>query len=256
MRIIDTHIHIGKNPRTKYYDLGDLERDLSEAGAHGAVIFAFPEDIYRKIDSPDYRLEANKYILEVAEKSKKLCLYPFYFVWNDYILPEDLGRYAGIKWHRHTDEPRYDYKDPRSSAFLRRVKELKMPVLMEEGFAETFAFIEQNPELDVIIPHMGKLNGGYRSMEAFFSNPRVYFDTSTAEPSAIRWILQHVGPKRIIFASDVSGTREPFFNFPKVELRKIMGLGLDEKALEKILSGNIERLMEPWLKRLHKKENE
>lgn len=231
-----------------------MERDLSEAGAQGAVIFAFPEDIYRKINSPAYRLEVNGYILEVSRKSEAFCLYPFYFVWNDYLLPENLESYAGIKWHRHTDEPKYDYEDPRSLAFLKRVKELKMPVLLEEGFEETLAFVKRNPELFIIIPHMGKLNGGYELMESFFPNPNVYFDTSTAEPAAIKWVLESVGPRRIIFGSDVSGTKEPFYNFPKVELKKLMGLGLGKEALEAILSGNIERLMEPWLQRIHGNE--
>ncbi|MEM2936797.1 MAG: amidohydrolase family protein [Candidatus Bathyarchaeia archaeon] len=268
MRIIDAHVHLGNNRQTKYYSLRELRRDLKEAGAQGAVVFAFPEDIYRKLDSPAYRLEANNYVLEVADGSENLCLYPFYFVWNDYILkaakdagklypfyfvwndyliPPNLDEYAGIKWHRHWNEPRYDYDNPKCAEVLERIEGLEMPVVLEEEYVETLHFVEKNPEVKVIIPHMGKLNGGCDRMEAFFDNPNVYFDTSTAPLEAIRRILDRVGAGRIIFGSDVSGTREPFYNFPKVELKKVLQLDLDEAGKELIFARNIEGLMARWI---------
>jgi len=241
MRIIDSHVHIGCNKKTKYYSEKELWRDLKEAGAQGAVVFAFPEDMYRTTDTPDSRLRANQYVLEVADRSDDL--FPFYFVWNDYLIPQNLDRYHGVKWHRHHDEPRYDYDDPRCSRFLERIRELKLPVLLEEGFEETSRFIDGNPELQVIIPHIGALNGGHDRMEAFYDNKNVYFDTSVAPIGAIKRCLEAVGPERIIFGSDVSGTATPFYNFPKVELCKIRSLGLRKDDLELILSGNIERML-------------
>lgn len=241
MRIIDSHVHIGCNKKTKYYGEKELWRDLKEAGAQGAVIFAFPEDVYRIADTPDSRLRANQHVLEVADRSDDL--FAFYFVWNDYLIPENLDRYRGIKWHRHYDEPRYDYDDPRCLSFVERIRELKLPVLLEEEFEETKRFIDGNPELDIIIPHIGALNGGHDRMEAFYDNENVYFDTSVAPIGAIKRCLEAVGLERIIFGSDVSGTGTPFYNFPKVELAKIRGLRLGREDLEQILSGNIERIL-------------
>jgi len=241
MRVIDSHIHVGCNRSTKYYGEEELRRDLKEAGAQGAVIFAFPEDIYRIVDSVEWRLKANEYVLNVAEKSPDL--YPFYFVWNDYLIPENLDRYLGVKWHRHHDEPRYDYDDPRCKRFLEKIKKLKMPVLLEEEFEETRRFVNENPEINIIIPHMGKLNGGYERMRAFYEKKNIYFDTSTASIEAVKKCLEAIGPERIIFGSDVSGTSEPFYNFPKVELEKICKLDLEKDSLELILSGNIERII-------------
>lgn len=244
MRIIDAHIHLGNRRETKYYSLGELRKDLEEAGAQGAVVFPFPEDIYRVTDTVEARVRANKYVLETAKASKDMDIYPFYFVWKDYLIPDDLEEYVGVKWHRHFwNEPRYDYDDPRCHEFLKRVKELGMPICLEEGFEETLRFVKDNPDLDIIIPHMGKLNGGYDKMNIFYDNPRVYFDTSTAEIDVIRRVLERVGPKRVIFGSDVSGTKEPFYNFPKVELAKIMKLDLKEEELELILAANIETLI-------------
>jgi len=53
----------------------------------------------------------------------------------------------------------------------------------------------------------------------------------------------------MIFGSDVSGTKEPFYNFPEVELKKVLHLDLDEASRELIFAGNIERLMARWLSR-------
>jgi len=241
LRIIDAHVHVGCNRKTKYYSEKELWRDLREAGAHGSVIFAFPEDIYRTIDSVESRVRANEYVLGLSERYPGL--YPFYFVWNDYLMPENLGRYAGVKWHRHADEPRYDYDHPRCRRFLEEIKRLGMPVLLEEEFEETKRFIEENPAVDVIVPHMGELNGGHDKMSVFYGKRNVCFDTSTASAEVIMRFLGAVGPERVIFGSDVSGTPEPFYNFPKVELEKIRSIGLGRDDLELILSKNIERIV-------------
>lgn len=242
MRIIDNHIHCGNNIH-KSFTPDDIRQDLKESGACGAVIFAFPEDMYRIEDSKEWRIKANDYILNVSKDTKDITLYPFYFVWNDYLIPSNLENYAGIKWHRHWDEPRYNYKDPKCDEILTIIKTLDLPVLIEEEFENTVQFVKDNPELKIIIPHIGNLNGGYDKMDAFFQNGKVYFDTSCATLEAIKRVLDNVGPERILFGSDVSGTRTPFFNYTKVELEKVSQLELDEKARAMIFFENIESLI-------------
>ena len=112
---------------------------------------------------------------------------------------------------------------------LKAIKDLNLTVLIEEEYGDTVRFIEDNPELKIIIPHMGGINGGCDRMDVFFDNPNVYFDTSVAKLDDIERILDSVGTDRVIFGSDVSGTRQPFFNFTKVELDKIQQLDLDEQ---------------------------
>lgn len=242
MRIIDDHIHCGNNKRTKVFTLDDIRQDLSEAGAQGAVIFAFPEDIYRIESTPESRIKYNEYVLEVS-RIAELDIYPFYFVWNDFIIPDNLSDYAGIKWHRHWDEPKYDYDDPACKKILKAIKDFKLPVVLEEEYEYTLRFVKENPELNVIIPHIGYLNGGYDRMPIFFDYPKVFFDTGTATLDAIKKVLHNVGAERVIFGSDVSGTSVPFFNYTKIELDKVLQLDLDEKSMSMILAENIERLM-------------
>jgi len=241
MRMIDAHIHCGN--WTKIYTLEKMKKDLKEAGCCGAAVFAFPEDMYRLTDTPERRIEANNYVLEISKGEKEIELYPFYFVWNDFIVPDNLKDYKGIKWHRHPDEPRYDYNKLECKEILSLIKELELPVILEEETKITAQFIDRNPEIKVIIPHMGKLSGGYDKMDIFFDNPNIYFDTSDASFEAIENVLNKVGAMRVIFGSDISGTKEPFYNFPKVELDKLSQLKLDHLSKSLIFSRNIEKLM-------------
>lgn len=241
MKIIDAHIHIGNNPTTKYYTLDEIFQDLQEAGAQGACLFAFPEDMYRLVDSAASRISANQYVLQASQASQDL--HPFYFVWNDYLIPENLNKFQGIKWHRHSDEPHYDYSHPKCKEILTYITDLRLPVILEEEFEDTRRFIEENTAIPVIIPHMGQANGGYKKMEAFYKYPNVYFDTAVAPLEAIQHILDQVGSERVIFASDVSGTKMPFYNYPKVELQKLAQLNLDPASYQLILAKNIERIL-------------
>ena len=74
-------------------------------------------------------------------------------------------------------------------------------------------------------------------------NQRVYFDTAVAPAEDVRHVLDHVGAERVIFGSDVSGTREPFHNFTRVERVKVESLGLSESEAGMVFAGNIERIV-------------
>ena len=239
MRPIDAHVHLGN--LTKPYDLTRLRRDLREGACEGAVVFAFPEDMYRRVDSVEHRERANGYVLDCAKKDETLA--PFYFLWNDFSMPDDLEEYRGIKWHRHADEPRYDYSAPACERALCAIRELMLPVIVEEEFDETRELVGRLAPSPVIIPHMGGLNGGTERMEVFFEDPRVCFDTSVAPLESICWVLKHVGPRRVIFGSDVSGTPEPFFNFPKVERAKLNELDIPGSEMQLICRTNVRRLL-------------
>ena len=154
----------------------------------------------------------------------------------------------GIKWHRHADEPRYDYTLPGCEAILERIRARNMPVTLEEEFGNTVAFIERSPELPIIIPHCGQLNGGTEAMPAFFDNLNIHFDTSMSRWENLCFVAERVPPERIIFGSDVSGTSQPFHNFTAVELEKVRRLALPEDQMALILAGNIDRLAQQVVK--------
>jgi len=201
--------------------------------------------MYRITDSPQARAEANAYVLASARHDQGM--YPFYFIWNDYVIPDDFDAFVGIKWHRHADEPRYDYTAPACEEALERIRARNLPVVIEEELDETVAFIGRSPDLPIIIPHCGQLNGGTPSMERFFDNPNVHFDTSMATFENLAFVAERVPADRLIFGSDVSGTSQPFFNFPAVEREKVAKLRLSTQEQALVYAGNIDRLVDPVL---------
>ncbi|MFQ6050701.1 MAG: amidohydrolase family protein [Candidatus Hydrothermarchaeota archaeon] len=233
--IIDAHVHCGS--KTIHYPIERIIENLDRLNIDGAVIFPFPEDQYRILDTPKSRIESNRYVLEKSRIKRHI--YPFYFVWRDYIIPPNLEDYKGIKWHRHLNEPEYDYESKSCKKMLEKIKELGLPVNLEEEYENTVSFIEENADLNVIIPHIGMLNGGHiRVLEAFKRKKNVYFDTSLASRGIINYAIKLVGVDRILFGSDFP------YGSQEYELKKILDLDLKRKEFEKILSGNILRLIE------------
>ena len=244
MRIIDAHLHLGINPNTKQYTVDDLSRELVDAGASGAVCFAFPEDMYRSVDDAEIRRRMNEYVRDADGLARDLTIYPFYFMAMDYLLPADLDAYVGIKWHRHSDEPRYNYDDPACKEALREIERRALPMTLEEEFHCTEHVAQTYPGIPLIIPHLGRLNGGPDRMDRFFDRQNIYFDTGPAgaEETILRFVEQ-IGPKRLVMGSDYSGCVPPFTHTPKLERAKIEGLGLSESEERLILGENIERLL-------------
>ncbi len=210
------------------------------------------EDVYDRgdpnfTDTPAWQISrrrAHQYLLELREACRSgaagsFDLYPYFFVWNDFAW-EDLGpEYVAIKWHRHPDEPRYRYDYPRCREFLQVVQRRRLPILLEESFDNTLFFLERlAPDLPVVIPHLGRLNGGYGPLKAagVWSRPQTYADTSTAAPTEIEDFLRRFGSERLLFGSD-----HPFGE-PQVELAKIFDLNLPPDQTRAVLSGNFRRI--------------
>ncbi|MBI5569183.1 MAG: amidohydrolase family protein [Desulfomonile tiedjei] len=235
--VLDSHAHCGLTVPFQglcaEWDTGEIE---------GGVLFSPVEEIYdrddpRFTDSTDYqksRRRVHKYLLDVAMREH---IYPFFFVWNDFAsIPEG---FAGVKWHRHPNEPDYRYDSPECARLLEEICARQLPVVLEEEFSNTLAFIMRVAErTTVIIPHMGGLSGGYDRLKSIgvFSSKSVWVDTALAGVSEIRDFAETYGTERILFGSDY-----PFGNPPQ-EKEKILDLftGSDRSA---ILSGNLQRLL-------------
>jgi uncharacterized protein len=242
-RIIDAHLHCGvQNVSWGWEQSRPL---LQAAGIRGVGMIPPVEDIYDRCDpnftdSPAWqacRRRAHRYLLDL--KDPEIEIYPFFFVWNDFAW-EDLGpEYVAIKWHRHPDEPRYLYDRPRCREFLQVVRERRLPILLEESFDNTLFFLKDlAPDLPVVIPHLGKLNGGYGPLKAagVWDRPRTYSDSSTADLPEIDDFLRSYGSDRLMFASDYP------FGHPPTELAKLAGLNLPEDQARAVLEENFRRI--------------
>lgn len=242
--IIDSHIHCGvQHSRLPIESITPL---LRRAGIDAACMFAPVEDIYDRDDfhfhDNDHwrgaRRAANRYLLELAASGEPVL--PYLFVWNDFAIEELNQPYCGIKWHRHSDEPEYHYDDPRCHRMLAEITRRRLPVVLEESYANTLRFVEKlAPEAVIIIPHLGGLNGSYRALEraGIWRKPNVYADTALAASSEIRHFLEEYGPAKLLFGSDYP------FGDPELELRKIERLGLAKEAFTRVIAANIQDLL-------------
>ncbi|OGR05933.1 MAG: hypothetical protein A3K23_05965 [Desulfobacca sp. RBG_16_58_9] len=242
-QIIDCHLHSGIQKVSWRWE--DIRPLLLSAGITEAGVIPPVEDVYDRYDpdftdSPawqDCRRRAHRYLLGLNDPEIKV--FPYFFVWNDFAW-EDLGpEYVAIKWHRHPDEPEYDYQAPRCRDFLEKVRERGLPILLEESLENTLFFLDKMaPDLPVIIPHLGALSGGYRALDGagVWSRDLVWADMAVAGRPEIEDYLRRYGSKRLIFGSDYP------FSRPDTELAKILGLGLPEGEVRAILGDNFRRL--------------
>jgi len=242
-RIIDSHIHCGvQHANLPFEHLAPL---LRQAGITDACLFAPVEDIYDRDDFhfqdnsqwQQTRRMANRYLLDLAEQGEPV--FPYLFVWNDFAVDELRHPYRGIKWHRHDDEPEYQYDDPRCARILEVITRRRLPVVLEESYANTLRLVERlAPEAVIIIPHLGGLNGSYQALEraGIWRRANVYADSALASVADMRHFVERYGADKLLFGSDFP------FGAPGQELRKIRQLNLSAGDFEQVVGGNILRL--------------
>jgi len=249
--VLDAHCHCGiqdSPPPQDYETIAALHRG---AGVEAAWMFPPVMEVYDRhdptfTDSPQWqarRRRAHDYLLRLSREPHTPRVYPFFFVWNDFDVGGLTAAYRGIKWHRHPDEPTYDYDDPRCRAILDVITERRLPVVLEETFENTMRFLDElAPEAVVVIPHCGHLNGGFRRFHELgvWARPNVYADTSAApshNPALLRTFLETYGPKKLLYGSDYP------FDDPAYCLGAVRGLGLPPADEALVLSGNALRLI-------------
>jgi predicted TIM-barrel fold metal-dependent hydrolase len=103
-------------------------------------------------------------------------------------------------------------------------------------------FAPEYPDVDFIIPHLGSFADDWRAQQQVVDKivryPNVYADTSGVRRfDYIVEAIDRAGPHKLIFGSD-----GPWLH-PGLELHKIRLLGLPKEKEDRILGGNILRLL-------------
>lgn len=234
--VLDAHAHCGLTlPLERLRPLWD------EAGIAGGVLFSPVEEIYDRydwnfVDNPYYR-ESRQRVHSYLESLISENVFAYWFVWNDFALPGE--KFAGIKWHRHANEPKYHYGTRDCDELIEHICSRRLPVILEEEFHHTLDLVHKiNGRTIVIIPHFGGLNGGYARLKKadLFENPAVYVDTALAGTHELKDFAADYGVDRILFGSDFP------FGDPAVELYKVENI-FTGRDLEKITSQNLLSLL-------------
>jgi uncharacterized protein len=245
--IIDAHVHIGRY----HLPIESIDKLLKREGISRAVVFADPES--------DVMVDDSTYVLEAA---RQFGYYPFYYYGgNAYSgqrpyerlpVPGNLNQYRGIKWHcwfspAHDGGLHYSYPinmdDVRRQmdtqdfqAVMKAIQSLKFVMTFEEHFEVTKEFVRRYPDVSLIIPHMGMLNGGQERVQAQFRDyPNIHFDTSLGQVNES--IVQSLGASRLLYGCDYP------YGMPGDNLRRVQRLQISEVEKEQMLGGNVRRLL-------------
>ena len=243
--VIDAHAHCGVIDRSFAQSFEDYEQQVAGTDIGGVALFSPVLEIYDRYDfhftdTPAWRLlrqKSNASLLLL--KSANLTIFPYFFIWNDFAVEHLTAAHRGIKWHRHAGEPVYCYDDPKCRAALDEIRRRNLPVVLEEELGKTLHFVRELADgITVIIPHLGLLNGGFRSIAeaGLWELENVWADTALASRDEIREYLRRYGHRRLLFGSDFP------FGRPSAELLKVRRLGLDPDVEAAVLGGNFSRL--------------
>ena len=245
--IIDAHVHIGRY----HLPIEHIDALLKREDISRAVVFADPES--------NDMVEDSTYVLEAAQR---LGYYPFYYYggnaysgqrpYDELPVPENLNQYKGIKWHcwfspAHDGGLRYSYPidmdnvrrqmdAPDFQAVMAAIQALRLPMTFEEHFEVTREFVRRYPDVTLIIPHMGMLNGGQERVQAEFRDLRnIHFDTSLGQVNET--IVRELGASRLLYGCDYP------YGMPGDNLRRVQRLRINEEEKELMLGGNVRRLL-------------
>jgi len=243
--IVDAHVSVDR-------ERFPIERAVEVLrGAHvgSAVVFANSRSV--DIDATN---------ADVLQRAPEFDLYPFYYLggnpWTDtrpdrLALPDTIGDYAGIRWHRWIgegidregllDEAELDWaiglmETAEFEAVVSAAAHYSLPIIFEESFAVTLEFVLRYPDLDIIIPYLGARSGGeMRVVRALWDVANVYFDTSLVAIDDLA--LSRIGPHRLLYGSALPE------GDPDVELDKIDRLQVSDRDKEAIYGDNLLSLL-------------
>ncbi len=233
--IIDSHTHWGPSVTmgTKV-TTEELLRQAEQSGVNRIVVFPFPSK-----SLTDESI--NERLLDEADRIKKFI--PYYYIPETMKpIPTGKGFYGG-KWHwvRGIQDCSSNYqalKDPRLEEFIDASERANLPIILEEEFAFTEAFVRKTKNLKIIIPHLGGLGGSPMDfLDTFKGRENVYFDTALASSDTITKFIERIGHEKILFGSDIP------FGMMEWELEKVFSPPIGDDKKEQVLSKNLKRLI-------------
>lgn len=237
LHVIDAHCHAGKGeamtaPWTSYADPQLTLRRAEEAGIEKTVIFP--------IENPTYE-RANQ---EIAHLVKQ---YPGKFI--GFAKHDPIAEAGKIQKLLTTEVRELGLKGLKlhkipTREVLDTVAELKIPILFHPPkVADYHEIASLYPEVNFIMAHLGSFasqnfSEHLAAIDVAKRYPNVYLETSSVVFfEYLEMAVKELPAEKVLFGSD-----GPLVD-SRVELYKIHLLKLPKEKLEKILSGNILRLL-------------
>ena len=244
--IFDAHCHIGREHSRNHsieLSVDELVKSMDRNSISKAVICPIGKGLTVQI------AKAND---EIANAVKK---YPNRVVgfaganpWQEDEAVDDLEkavRNLGLRGLKlHPDIQGFPASDELAYPLVRRAGELKVPVYVHSGTSPYSQPMEIGelagacPETTIIMGHMGYDNYFCDAIPAAKQFKNLLLETSrNAQYWTIEDTVKSIGADRVIF-----GTDQPYSR-AEVEIAAINSLKLDSESREKILGGNISRVL-------------
>lgn len=236
--VIDCHVHAGLgqtlvSPWTTIAEPEETLRHMDEAGIDQSVIVPNSNRTYE---------EANRVIAEYCRK------WPTRFIGfakHDAVTEKGRIRELLTREIRELGLRGYKSHSPQPTReVLDTVAELDIPYLYHAAkVADAAECARDYPSINFIFAHLGSY--GSRSLKEFQSAleaaqrfPNVFLDTSTVlETRSLEQAIRELGADRICFGSDGPDCDS------RLEIFKVRMLGLPKAQEEKILGGNLQRIL-------------
>jgi predicted TIM-barrel fold metal-dependent hydrolase len=246
--IIDSHVHVGKNPRFQ----GDAEEIILWADKLGFDRVFCSHIGAIKHDYPECNRETAKAVQRYPDRILGYVVIPTPYFGQAAV--EELQRgieVDGMRGLKIYSQPGadlasgvlYSIDNPLMDPLLEKAADFKCPILAHATPQECEGVSQRVPEAILIMAHSGgqpaAFGDWHMAMEAARKYPNIYLDTasSMADMGYIEAAVEAVGPERVIFGTDMP-LLEPFSQLAKVTTAEI-----SQEAKELILGGNMARLL-------------
>ncbi len=197
---------------------------------------------FRGVDNRDLHCD-NRGVLAECQKSQGR-LRPFYFA-NPWVDAKDYrvngAQYAGLKLGPAVHG--LPLAAPGNFAYIQAANHFSHPIYLHcldrDGFrvSDLAQLAAGMPRLHFILGHGGIGELDYEGVDLIAPFPNVFFETSGTFKTVVQYALETLGISRVLFGSEYP------LQSPAAELAKIRDLGLPEEALQKVLGGNMERIL-------------
>lgn len=137
----------------------------------------------------------------------------------------------------------FDYKAKEFELLVEQVQKLRMILALHTEGEEMDYIASKFPDATIVFAHFGddhEYNNIFKRIDLVASNPNYYLDTSGYghdRMGILEYAVNTIGPDRILFGSDFS------INDPSTVLARIKNAYISDEEKQKILSGNLRKLL-------------
>jgi predicted TIM-barrel fold metal-dependent hydrolase len=240
-QVFDAHTHIGEDMDGRTMTAAGMKERMDAVGVSRSIVFPLNDPNARD----DY--SGPNDVVWAAHEEYPGSFVPFFRLNPHKDYDAEFNRcvsrgFKGLKLHPVSQN--FELDDERAIRLFQMAAEVDLPVLVHAGFAmqrivePLLPTVDRLPNLRLILGHSAAIEL-LAAIQAFKDYPNVLFETSVIRAKDLFVLFCSLDPARICYGSDI-----PYGDLPSTlhgTLSAAAAVGLSEKELASVLSGNIRR---------------